>query len=62
MRKPTAHIDQKALNMRHQPQKRFHGTFVGIPKHQKGYLVYVKKYEEEIYSYDIVLNESFLVR
>ena len=41
VRKSTAHVETKALNMRHQAQKGFRGIFVGIPQHQKGYLVYV---------------------
>ena len=39
--KATAHVETKTLNIRHQAQKRFCGIFVGIPEHQKGYLVYV---------------------
>ena len=39
VRKATAHVDTKTLNMRHQAQKGFRGIFVGIPQHQKGYLV-----------------------
>ena len=39
VQKATAHVDTKALNMRHQSQKWFHGVLVGIPQHQKGYLV-----------------------
>ena len=39
--KATAHVDTKTLNMRHQAQKGFCGIFVGIPQHQKGYLVYI---------------------
>ena len=35
VQKATAHVDNKALNMRHQAQKGFCGIFVGIPKHQK---------------------------
>ena len=35
VRKATAHIDKKALNMRHQAQKGFRGIFVVIPHHQK---------------------------
>ena len=35
VRKATAHVEKKTLNMRHQAQKRFRGIFVGIPKHQK---------------------------
>ena len=36
VRKLTAHIDVKALNMRHQSQKSFWGIFVVIPQQQKG--------------------------
>ena len=39
LRKATAHADTKALNMCHQSQKGFSGIFVGIPQHQKGYLI-----------------------
>ena len=35
VRKETAHIDTKTLNMRQQSQKSFHGISVGIPQHQK---------------------------
>ena len=35
VRKATAHVEIKALNMRHQAQKGFCGIFVGIPQHQK---------------------------
>ena len=35
VRKATAHVETKALNMRHQAQKGFRGIFVGIPEHQK---------------------------
>ena len=35
VRKATAHVGTKALNMRHQAQKAFCGIFVGIPQHQK---------------------------
>ena len=31
LRKATAHVETKALNMRHQAQKGFRGIFVGIP-------------------------------
>ena len=30
VRKVTAHVDKKALNMRHQAQKVFRGIFVGF--------------------------------
>ena len=35
VRKAMAHVETKALNMRHQAQKGFRGIFVGIPQHQK---------------------------
>ena len=41
VRKATAHVETKTLNMRHQDQKGFRGISVGVPEHQKGYLVYV---------------------
>ena len=41
VRKSTARVETKTLNMRHQAQKGFRGISVGIPQHQKGYLVYV---------------------
>ena len=37
--KATAHVETKGLNMHHQAQKGFCSIFVGIPEHQKGYLV-----------------------
>ena len=33
VRKATAHVETKTLNMRHQAQKGFRGIFVGIPEH-----------------------------
>ena len=41
VRKATSHVETKTLNMCHQAQKGFRGIFVGIPEHQKGYLVYI---------------------
>ena len=41
VQKATVHVYTKVLNMRHQSQKGFRGIFVGITKHQKGYLIYV---------------------
>ena len=35
VRKATAHIDLKVLNMCHQPQNGFRRILVGIPQHQK---------------------------
>ena len=54
-----AHVETKALNMRHQVQKRFRGIFVGIPEHQKGYLVYVPSKRKIISPYDVVFDEIF---
>ena len=45
--------------MRHQAQKGFRGIFVGIPEHQKGYLVYVPSTRKIISSYDVFFYESF---
>ena len=41
VRKAITHAGTKALNMHHQAQNGLHSIFVGIPQHQKGYLVYV---------------------
>ena len=57
--KATAHVETKTLNMRHQAQKWFSGIFVGIPEHQKGYLVYIPSTIQIISSYDVVFDESF---
>ena len=51
--KATAHFETKTLNMRHQAQKGFRGIFVGIPEHQKGYIVYVPSTRKIISSYDV---------
>ena len=59
VRKVMAHVETKALNMRHQAQKGFCGIFIGIPEHQKGYLVYVPSTRKIISSYDVVFDESF---
>ena len=59
VRKATAHVETKTLNMRHQAKKGFRGIFVGIPQHQKGYLVYVPSTIKVISSYDVVFDESF---
>ena len=45
--------------MRQQAQKGFRGIFVGIPQHQKGYLLYVPSTRKIISSYDVVFCESF---
>ena len=54
--KATAHVEKKLLNMHHQAQKGFRGIFVGIPQHQKGYLVYVPSTRKVILSYDVVFG------
>ena len=59
VRKATAHVETKTLNMHHQAQKGFCGIFVGIPEHQKGYLVYVPSTRKVISPYDVVFDESF---
>ena len=59
VRKATAHVETKTLNMRHQAQKGFRGIFVGIPQHQKVYLVYVNITRKVILSYNVVFDESF---
>ena len=45
--------------MRHQAQKGFCAIFVGIPQHQKGYLVYVPSTRKVILSYNVVFDKSF---
>ena len=61
VRKATAHVETKALNMRHQAQKGFCGIFVAIPQHQKGYLIYVPSTRKIISSYDVVFGESLSI-
>ena len=58
VRKSTAHVETKTLNMRHQAQKGFCGIFVGIPQHQKGYLVYVLSTRNVISSYNFVFDKK----
>ena len=61
VRKATAHVETKTLNMRHQAQKGFRGIFVGILQHQKGYLVYIPSTRTVIPSYKVVFDEKNLV-
>ena len=61
VRKATAHVEIKTLNMSHQVQKGFRGIFVGIPEHQKGYFVNVSSTRKLISSYDVVFDESFSI-
>ena len=51
--KAIAHVETKMVNMRLQLQKGFCGIFVGIPEHQKGYLVYVPSTTKIISSYNV---------
>ena len=60
VRKATAHVETKTLNMHHQAQKGFRGIFVGIPHHQKVYLVYILSTRKVILSYDVRLDKSFV--
>ena len=57
--KATTYVVTKTLNMRHQSQKGFCSIFVGIPRHQKGYLVYEPSTRKVISSYDVVFDEMF---
>ena len=59
VQKATAHVETKTLNMRHRAQKGFCGIFVGIPEHQKGYLVYVPITRKVRSSYGVLFDESF---
>ena len=57
--KTTTHVKKTALNMRHQAQKGFRGILVGIPEHQKGYLVYVPCTRRIISSNGFIFDEFF---
>ena len=59
VRKATAHIDKKALNIHPKAQEGFRGIFVEITQHQKGYLVYIPSTRKIISSYDVVFDEIF---
>ena len=58
VQKATANVGTETLNMHHQSQKGFRGIFIGIPQHQKGYLLYVPSTSKIIYSYGVVFDES----
>ena len=62
VRKANAHVDKNALNMCHQVKKGFCGIFVVIKQHQKGSHVYISSKRKIIFSYDVIFDESFLVR
>ena len=57
--KATAYIGGRELNMRHQPQKGFRGILVGIPQHQKGYLIYIPTTRNIASSNDVVFDKTF---
>ena len=59
IRKYTKHVETKTLNVCHQAQKGFRSIFVGIPEHQKEYIVYVPSTRNIISSYDVVFDKSF---
>ena len=59
VQKSNSHVQTKALNMCHHAQKGFRGIYVGIPQHQKRYLVYVPSTRKIISSFDVVFVESF---
>ena len=61
VKKSTAHVGTKLLSMRHQAQKCFCGILVGIPQHQKGYLVYITHKRKIVSSYNFVFDESFSI-
>ena len=59
VRKANAHVGTKASNMCYQEQKGFRVIFVGIPQHQKGYLVYVPCKRKIVSFYAVIFDESF---
>ena len=51
VRKASAHVGKKALNMCHQAQRDSRSILVGITQHQRGYTVYVPHRRKKISSY-----------
>ena len=62
IRKANAHVDKKALNMHYQSQKGSQIICIGIPQHQKGYLIYVPSTGKIVSSHDVVFCGTFLFR
>ena len=62
VQKATAHFYAKVLNICHQSQKGFYCILVGIPKHQKGYLIYVHSTQTIVSSHDILFDKTSIVR
>ena len=61
VRKYSAHVGTKVLNMRHQAQKGFSGIFFGIQLYQRGYLLYVPSTRKIISLYDVIFDERFSI-
>ena len=59
LKKATAHVDGKTLNLCHQSQKWFPVFFVVISQHQKGYLIYVPSTPKIGSLHDVVFDETF---
>ena len=58
VQKATAHVGTKVVNMHHRSQKCFRGIFIGIPQHQRGYLVYVPQKCKIVSSYDSIIDDN----
>ena len=58
VRKADEYVYKKALNMRHQSQKSFRGILVGIPQHQKGYLIYVPSTRKMVSSHAVIFDKK----
>ena len=57
VQKANAHVDTKALNMRHESQKSFWSIFFEIPQHQNGYLIYVHITRKIFSSHDVLFEK-----
>ena len=57
--KATEYVDTKALNMCHKSLKGFIIIFVGIPQHQKGYLIYISSTRKTVSSNIVIFDKSF---
>ena len=61
VRKYTAHVGTKSLNISQQAQNYFQGIFVRITQHKKGYLVYIIVTRKIISSYEVFFMRVCLV-
>ena len=59
--KETSHADTKTINIRHQSQNCFCGIFLGIPQHQKGYLIHVPSTPKIVFCMALYLKKHFIV-